>query len=191
MAVVGYRRVSTSDQHAENQDLGVVDRMFEDVASGSRADRPGLQAMLDYVRDGDTVVVLAIDRMARSTLDLISIVESLRAKGVGVKFIRDRIDIKAGSEASPTDELLVTMLAAIGQFERQVMLARQKEGIARAKREDAHKPKAERKYRGKVRTIDREEVKRVLEQEGGSKAKTAKRLGISRTSVYNTIWDKH
>jgi DNA invertase Pin-like site-specific DNA recombinase len=190
MAVVGYRRVSTSDQSTDNQDLGQVDKLFEDVATGSKANRPGLQAMLEYVRAGDTVVVLAIDRMARSTLDLITIIEGLRSKGVSVRFIRDRIRIRAGAEASPADELLVTMLAAIGQFERQVMLARQKEGIARAKREDADKPREERRYKGKPKTIDRDEVKRILAEQGGSKARTAKKLGISRTSVYNILWEE-
>ena len=178
MARVGYRRVSTEDQHLENQGLGTCDKVFEDKASGATKDRPGLKAMLEYVREGDEVVVLAIDRMARSTKDLIEIVETLHGQGVGVTFLRDKVSLKAGAEASPTDELLVTMLSAIGQFERKIMLARQKSGIERAKTEG--------KYLGGVKRLDRERVAQML-KENLPRAEIARRLGMSRSSVYRII----
>ena len=92
MAVVGYRRVSTIEQTLDRQELGAIDKMFEEKVSGATAsDRPALQEMLGWVREGDSVVVFSIDRLARNLQDLLSIVSELNAKGVSIRFIKDNL----------------------------------------------------------------------------------------------------
>ena len=92
MAVVGYRRVSTVDQSLDRQDLGAVEKVFEEKLSGASAsDRPALQEMLEWVREGDSVIVFSIDRLARNLQDLLSIVSQLNGKGVSIRFIKDNL----------------------------------------------------------------------------------------------------
>lgn len=130
--VVGYVRVSSADQNEARQveAIGPVDRLFSEKVSGKSTDRAQLQEMLAYVREGDTVKVLSPDRLARSTTDLLGLVEQLRAKVVAVEFV----DNPALNTDSPTGDFMLTILAGVAQFERATLRERQAAGIAIAKR---------------------------------------------------------
>lgn len=179
MAIVGYARVSTVGQNLETQleQLGGAgaEKVFKEKASGVVEDRPQLVAMLDYVREGDTVIVSKLDRIARSTKHLLEIVEQLQARGVAFRVLNINLDT-----STPTGKLMLTMLAGIATFEREMMLERQAEGIARAK--DAGK------YKGRKPTA-RAKAPQVLELlgQGLGKQAVADRLGIGVASVYRIV----
>jgi len=176
---VGYARTSTAEQHAgleaQVRDLTAngCERVFSEQVS-SVARREQLEAALDFVREGDTLIATKPDRLARSTADLLAIVNRLEAKKVRLIILSmggDRVDT-----ASPTARLMLTLLAAVAQFERELMLERQREGIAAAK--------AAGKFKGRAPTARRQapEMRRML-AEGMSKSEVARRLGINRKSV--------
>ena len=179
---VAYIRVSTVEQHEARQMEAMkgfgIDKYFIEKKSGKNTtDRPQLQAMLNFVREGDTVYIHSLDRLARSTQDLLNIVEQLQAKGVELHSDKEAIDSN-----TPTGKLMLTMIAAINQFERENLLERQREGIAIAKEEG--------KYKG------RKQVKPEAWEEAYSKYKAreiksvselARVLGISRPTVYKLI----
>ena len=180
---VGYARTSTAEQEAgleaQERDLraaGCQKVFAERVSSVSRRDR--LEAALDYVREGDTLIVTRPDRLARSTADLLALVARLDAKAVGLVILSmggQRIDT-----ANATGKLMLTMLGAIAEFERALMLDRQREGIAKAK--------AAGKYRGRVPTARRQvDAALKLKAEGMHPVSIAKHLGISRASVYRVL----
>lgn len=135
---VGYIRVSSIEQNTESQKslLGNVgmDKLFEEKLSGKNTDRPQLQAMLDYVREGDTVYVKDLSRLARNTKDLLDIVEYLNNKGVGLFSIKENIDTSTNF-----GKLILTFLGAIYEFERANLLERQRDGIAVAKKQGKYK----------------------------------------------------
>lgn len=135
---VGYIRVSAIDQNTESQKslLGNVgmDKVFEEKLSGKNTDRPQLQAMLDYVREGDTVYVKDLSRLARNTKDLLYIVEYLNQKRVGLFSIKENIDTSTNF-----GKLMLTFLGAIYEFERANLLERQRDGIAVAKKQGKYK----------------------------------------------------
>ena len=135
---VAYIRVSTIEQNTESQRAVLskikIDRYFEEKISGKNAKRPELQAMLEYVREGDTVYVKDLSRLARNTKDLLNIVEYLTNKGVALKSIKENIDTSTNF-----GKLMITFLAAIYEFERANLLERQKDGIAVAKKEGKYK----------------------------------------------------
>lgn len=136
---VGYVRVSSSDQNTDRQLDGIaLDRIFTDKMTGSIKDRPQLQAMLDYVRYGDTVVVHSLDRLARSLEDLISIINQLNKKGVSFKSIKDNLTFD-GVNNSPMDKFFLHILGAVSELERALIRERQKEGIAKAKQRGVYK----------------------------------------------------
>ncbi|MEY0813765.1 recombinase family protein, partial [Klebsiella pneumoniae] len=130
MAIVGYARVSTSGQSLEAQiaALSDCDKLFQEKISGANSKRPQLDALLDYVREGDTVKVTKLDRLARNTRHLLEITELLDKKGVSLNIMNLGIDT-----STPTGKLMLTMIGAIATFEREMMLERQAEGIAIAK----------------------------------------------------------
>lgn len=145
MAIIKYARVSTEEQNEGrqleafakldlNEDNG--DKIFLDKMSGKDTARPGLQAMLEYVREGDTVIVLEYSRLARSVKDLLTIVDTLKAKGVKIRSLKEQLD-----SDTPQGKLMLTIFAGLAEFEREMILERQREGIALAK--------AERKYKGR------------------------------------------
>ena len=181
--LVGYARTSTVEQdaglQAQERDLRAAgcEKIFsEKVSSVTRRER--LEAALDFVREGDAFMVCKPDRLARSTGDLLSIVERLDTKKVGLVILSmggQRLDTR-----SPTGKLMLTMLAAIAEFERGLMLERQREGIAKAK--------ADGKYKGRAPTARKQtaEVLR-LKGEGISPAVIAKQLGMGRASVYRIL----
>lgn len=131
---VGYVRVSTVDQNTDRQLENItVDKVFVDKVSGKDVNRPELQAMVSYVRAGDTVVVHSLDRLARSMVDLRSIVEQLVAKGVSVEFVKERLYFSKDKKDSPTDTLMLNILSSFAEFERALIRERQQEGIKIAK----------------------------------------------------------
>jgi DNA invertase Pin-like site-specific DNA recombinase len=181
--LVGYARTSTADQTAglaaQERDLRAAgtERVFSEQVS-SVAKRDGLETALDFVREGDTLVVTKPDRLARSTADLLAIVDRLERKGVALIVLSmggQRVDTR-----TPTGKLMLTMLGAIAAFERDLMLERQREGIAKAK--------ADGRYKGRAPTVARQaEEIRALVAAGEKPAHVAKKLGVARSSVYRML----
>ncbi len=173
---IGYARVSTEEQdlavQLEQLKAAGVKKVFQEKASGVKQDRPQLAAMIEYCREGDTVVVCKLDRIARSTKHLLEIIELLEKKQVAFKVLNINLDT-----STPTGKLMLSMLAAIGQFEREMMLERQREGIKLAKEKGA--------YTGRKPTA-RAHTGRVLEllAAGKTKQAVADELGIGVASVY-------
>ena len=138
MAVIGYARVSTHEQNEARQlaefEKRKTDRIFLDKCSGKDANRPQLKKMLEYVREGDTVIVTEYSRLARSTSDLLSILEQLTEKGVRLMSVKENLDT-----STPQGKLMLTVFAGLAEFERAVILERQREGIAIAKAQGKYK----------------------------------------------------
>lgn len=177
---VGYVRVSTSDQNPARQLEGVdVERLYTDHASGGSTDRPQLAAMLDFVRDGDTVVVHSMDRLARNLLDLRTTVAELTSRGVTVTFHTEGLTFTTTD--SPTNTLLLSVMGAFAEFERALIRERQREGIALAKTRGV--------YKGRTPTLTPEQTQqlRTRAQAGEPKTKLAKEFGISRETVYTYL----
>lgn len=176
---VGYIRVSTIDQNIDRQLTDIeLDRVFIDKCSGSTTDRPELKAMLKHVREGDTIHVHSIDRLARSLRDLGNIVDELQSQGVSIHFHKN--NLKFSGEPSPSDKLLLNMLGAVAEFEREIIKERQAEGIAKAK--------AKGKYKGRKPDIDKHERIRILRhEEGMSLRKIAEAVGCSLSSVQRAL----
>lgn len=175
---IGYKRVSTVDQNTARQLEGIeVDKLFEDKASGKSADRPQLVAALDYVREGDTLVVHSMDRLARNLEDLRSIVRDLTNRGVQVQFVKEGLTFTG--EDSAMNVLLLSLLGSVAEFERSMILERQREGIAIAK--------AAGKYKGRKAALTDEQADELCTRRaaGESVAALARDYGISRQSVYN------
>lgn len=178
---IGYVRVSSVDQNDARQLDGLVlDRVFTDKASGKDVKRPQLQAALEFVREGDTLVVHSMDRLARNLDDLRRIVLSLTQSGVKVQFTKESL-IFTGDD-SPMSNLLLSMLGAVAQFERELIRERQKEGIALAKAKG-------NVYKGRQPSLSADKVKALLSRVAGgeNKAALARDFGISRASVYNYV----
>ena len=134
MAKVGYVRVSTLEQNTERQLDGMqLDRVFEDKMSGKDKDRPALDECVKYLRAGDELYVHSLDRLARNLRDLQDLVESMTTAGVTVKFVKEGLTFSSGGD-SAFSKLMLQMLGAIAEFERNCMLERQREGIAKAKK---------------------------------------------------------
>lgn len=182
---VGYIRVSTEEQNTIRQeilmkDLG-VERVYMDKASGkSRTGRPQLEAMMDFVREGDVVIVESISRFARSTRDLLTLVEQLTEKGVGFVSQKESIDTN-----TPQGKFMLTVFGAMAELEREQTLQRQREGIAAAK--------AAGKYKGrKPIEIEDSLVKSVHDQWYKREITTShavKLLNVSRNTFYRRMWD--
>lgn len=173
MSTVGYIRVSTVDQNTERQLDGVkLDKVFEDKCSGKDTQRPQLQAMLDYVREGDTIIVHDISRMARNLEDLLSLVKQLNARGVAVRFNKENLLFTG--EDSPMQNLMLSMLGAVYQFERSMMLERQREGVQIAK--------AAGKYKGGKARVDTAAIKAALDA-GMSIRGAAEHLSVGISTV--------
>lgn len=175
---IGYRRVSTTDQNLDRQDLGEVDKIFEEKLSGATAkNRPALQQLLEFARDGDEVVVWSIDRMARDLRDLQFIIQSLIDKNVSIVFLSERLTFSSASN-DPFAKLQCQLLGAFSEFERNILRKRQMEGIAKAKMRSA--------YKGRKAVIDPKAVM-DLRNEGMGVSSIAAALSISRVSVYRAL----
>jgi DNA invertase Pin-like site-specific DNA recombinase len=174
---IGYKRVSSVDQSTARQLDGIpIDRCYEDKASGKNTQRPQLQAALEYCREGDTLVVHSMDRLARSLVDLRRIVHDLTARGVRVEFVKE--SLRFVGEDSPMAILLLSLLGAVAEFERSLILERQREGIALAK--------AAGKYKGRRRILSASQVDELRGRVAAGERKTAvaRQFGISRETVY-------
>ena len=177
---VGYIRVSTLLQNTARQLDGVaLDRTFEDKASGKDRNRPQLDECLKFLRDGDILHVHSMDRLARNLDDLRSIVKDLTVRGVAVKFEKEALTFSG--ESSPMANLMLSMLGAVAEFERALILDRQREGIAIAK--------GEGKYLGRRSTLtdDQLQTMRTRAASGENKAAIARDFGISRETLYQKI----
>ena len=174
---VGYRRVSTVEQNLDRQDLGAVERVFEDKASGIDADREQLQEMISFVREGDEVVVYSIDRLARDLRDLQSIITQLNDKGVAIEFLSERL-VFSGNSDDAFAKLQLQMMGAFAEFERSIIKQRQAEGIEKAK--------AKGVYKGRKKQIDDNKIIE-LTAEGHSQNQIAQMMGITRMSVYRCL----
>ena len=182
-ATVGYARTSTVDQEAglEAQivalgDAGCV-KLFKEQVSSVAKRRPELDRAIDYVRDGDTLVVTKLDRLARSVSDLVKITDDLKSKGVTLRILNLNLDT-----GTATGKLMLNLIGSVAEFEREIMLERQREGIARAK--------ADGKYKGRKPTARLKAAEVLALKGGGMKASAiAAELQISRASVFRILAD--
>lgn len=176
MSVVGYRRVSTEDQRLDRQDLGTVDKMYEEKVSGKDRERPALAAALAYCREGDTFRVHSVDRLARSLPDLIAIVKELTDRGVRVEAIKDGLLLDP-ADPSPQAELQLHIWGAFAQFERSIARSRQEEGIALAKTRGA--------YTGRKPALSPDEVAaaRRRRTDGVSLARLVRDHGVAKSTM--------
>jgi DNA invertase Pin-like site-specific DNA recombinase len=177
---IGYRRVSSCDQSLDRQLTEVaIDKTFEDKLSGKDRQRPQLEAALQFCREQDTLIVHSMDRLARNLGDLLAIVKDLNHRGVTVEFIKERLIFNG--EDNPLATLQLQMLGAFAEFERALILERQREGIALAR--------AAGKYRGRKRVLSPAQAAqlRELAAKGTTKAALAEFFGISRESVYSYL----
>lgn len=177
MSEIGYVRVSSVDQNTARQLDGVaLDEVFTDQVSGATTERPQLQAMLRHVRKGDTVHVHSIDRLARSLEDLLSLVKSLIGRGVAIRFDKEQLHFTG--DANPMQELMLSLLGSVAQFERSMIKERQREGIAKARERGV--------YTGRAKTVDDEAIKASIAS-GVSYRGTAKALGVSLSTVQRAV----
>ena len=180
---VGYIRVSTLDQNPERQLEGLeLDERFEDRVSGKSIERPQLQAAMKYLRKGDTLVVHSLDRLARNAEDLLRTVRELTARGVTVEFVKNKL-IFAGQGGDAMAKLMLTMLAAFSEFERELIKERQREGIAIAKAKGVYKG------RKKALTAKQAEEVRRLARDGMPKAEIARKYRVTRQTIYQYVGD--
>lgn len=183
--LVGYVRVSSLDQNPDRQldDLKSqgVEKLFIDQVSGKNIDRPELQKMLSFVREGDSLYVHSLDRLARNLADLLNLVQDLTGRGVSVHFLGEKLDFNAGKDASPTSKLMLSMIGAFAEFERSMIRRRQAEGIALAKERGA--------YKGRKRSVTDEQIDKVrsLIDLGVPMTVAAHKVGISRTTAYKYL----
>lgn len=180
---VGYRRVSTVVQSTDRQLDGVkLDRVFEDKLSGKDTNRPALQEMLAFIREGDTVFVHSLDRLGRNLDDLRGLVRGMVERGIVVKFLKEGLTF-APAATSPFSELMLNMLGAFAQFERELIRERQREGVQLAK--------AKGLYKGRKQEMTEERLTEIRERldRGESKVAICKAMGISRDTLYRYIRD--
>lgn len=177
---LGYVRVSSADQNVDRQlnDL-VVDRVFTDHVSGKDTQRPQLAVLLRFARDGDTIVVHSMDRLARNLDDLRSIVQGVTTRGVRVEFLKEGLSFTG--DDSPMATLMLSVLGAFAEFERALLRERQREGIALAKQRGV--------YRGRKKSLSATQVHllRQRAQAGEPKARLAREVGVSRETLYQYL----
>ncbi len=177
---IGYVRVSTFEQNAQRQlDEVAVDRVFTDKASGKDTQRPQLETMLAFVRDGDTVVVHSMDRLARNLDDLRRLVQQLTRRAIRIEFVKEGLTFTG--EDSPMAQLMLSVMGAFAEFERSLLRERQREGIALARQRGA--------YRGRKRSLSADQVTDLKRRiaAGERKAHIARELGVSRETVYQYL----
>lgn len=180
--VLGYKRVSSLDQNTARQLDGVaIDLVFEDKVSGKSTDRPKLQELIRTAYKGDTVVVHSMDRLARNLKDLKDIVSELVASGAQVQFKKENLTFSG--KADPYSELMLNMMGSFAEFERELIRARQLEGIAIKKAAGGYAGK------GRKRQITDKQIAEIKQRVGAGDKKTtiARDMGISRESVYKLI----
>jgi DNA invertase Pin-like site-specific DNA recombinase len=177
---IGYIRVSSLDQNTQRQLEGIqLDRIFTDKASGKDTKRPQLEELLRFIRDGDTLVVHSMDRLARNLDDLRSLVHNLTQKGVRIDFLKENLTFTG--EDSPLANLMLSVMGAFAEFERALIGERQREGITLAKTRGA--------YRGRRKALSPEKARELRKRAGAGEQKTglAREFGISRETLYQYL----
>lgn len=180
MAVCGYARVSTASQSLDQQhdalNVAGVERIFDDKMSGARDDRPGLAAMMDYVREGDVIVVVALDRLGRSLSGIVRTIEELDRRGVQLRSLREGIDC-----STPVGRMIAGIFAALAQYERSLINER-----AAAARDAA---RARGRQVGRKRLLDSAKIEqaRILRAGGLSVPEVCAALGVSRATLYRSL----
>jgi DNA invertase Pin-like site-specific DNA recombinase len=177
---IGYIRVSSLDQNTQRQLEGVqLERIFTDKASGKDTRRPQLEELLRFARDGDTLVVHSMDRLARNLDDLRSLVQKLTKKGVRIEFVKEHLVFTG--EDSPMANLMLSVMGAFAEFERALIGERQREGITLAKARGA--------YRGRKKALSPDQAGELRQRAGAGEQKTAlaREFGISRETLYQYL----
>jgi DNA invertase Pin-like site-specific DNA recombinase len=177
---IGYIRVSSLDQNTQRQLEGIeLDRIFMDKASGKDTKRAQLDELLRFIRDGDTLLVHSMDRLARNLDDLRSLVQSLTKKGVRIEFLKEHLVFTG--EDSPMANLMLSVMGAFAEFERALIGERQREGITLAKARGA--------YRGRKKALSPEQAGELRNRAGAGEQKTglAREFGISRETLYQYL----
>lgn len=180
MSNVGYVRVSSYSQNTDRQLVGVeLDKVFTEKASAKNANRPQLQACMEWVRDGDVLHVHSIDRLARNLFDLQDLVERLTTKGVEIRFHKENLNFSGGDNAMA--RLMLQLMGAFAEFERALINERRKEGMAAAK--------AAGKQIGARRKLNAEDVTAIRERLSGGDTKKALAVeyGVSRQTLYDAL----
>ena len=177
---IGYVRVSSFDQNPERQlEHTQVNQLFTEEASGKDTQRPELERLLAFAREGDTVVVHSMDRLARNLDNLRFIVQTLTQRGVRIEFVKENLTFTG--EDSPLANLMLSVMGAFAEFERALIRERQHEGIALAKQRGA--------YRGRKKSLSPEQAAQLRQrvQAGERKAPLAREFGISRETLYQYL----
>ncbi|APU00784.1 DNA-invertase [Aeromonas phage Asp37] len=178
--IFGYARVSTNDQDHQLQldalNKHGVDEVLTDTMTGSKRDRPGLNRLLDKAREGDTIVIWRFDRLARSTIDLLNLVEELTKKGIHLVSLHEGI-----STTGATGKLMLTMFGALAEFERNLLIERTMAGIESAK--------AQGRVGGRPKSLTTEQIAMAkdLVAAGYGKAEVASQMGVSRATLYRNL----
>ena len=174
-----YKRVSTIDQNLDRQLHGLkFDREYVEKVSGKDINRPELKSLLLNIREGDVVHIHEMSRLARNTKDLLEIVEQIVESGGTIKFHKENLEFKSGKK-NPFQDLMLNLLSSIAQFERDLLLERQREGIAIAKTKG--------KYKGRVSKFSDEDISKIQDdfKISKNKADLARKWGISRQYLYS------
>ncbi len=177
---IGYIRVSSLDQNPDRQlEHLQLDKVFTDRASGKDTSRPQLEAMLSFLREGDTLLVHSMDRLARNLDDLRRLVQTLTGRGVRVEFVKEGLAFTG--DDSPMAHLMLSVMGAFAEFERALIRERQREGIALARKRGV--------YRGRKRSLSPGQVAELCRRvaAGEQKAALARELGISRETLYQYL----
>lgn len=177
---IGYIRVSTDHQDPNLQLKGIsLDKCFVEIASGKDAKRPQLEILLQYAREGDTIYVSSIDRIARNLVDLRKIISLLTGKGVKIEFIRERMAFQG--DDSPMSMLVLNVMGSLAEFERNLMLERQRDGIERAK--------AAGLFKGRKKSLTPDAVNEIKEaiKLGVTKSHLARKYKVSRETIYQYL----
>ncbi len=178
--VVGYKRVSSDSQNIDRQLVDIkLDKEFVDTVSGKNKDRQGLTACMNYVREGDMLIIDSIDRLARNLLDLQDLIDSLVKKGVSVKFIKENLTFNSARD--PISNLTLHLMGAFAEFERAMIKSRQREGI------DAAKKAGRNLGRPSMLTKKLATEAKELKELGISVRQIAFRLKVSRPSIYKML----
>jgi len=177
---IGYIRVSSFDQNPQRQLEGViVDKIFTDKASGKDAKRPELKKLLSFVREGDTIIIHSMDRLARNLDDLRNVVQSQTKRGIKIQFIKENLTFTG--EDSPMANLMLSVMGAFAEFERELIRERQREGIALAQQRGA--------YKGRKKSLNQNARAELRERviRGEKKTELAREYGISRETLYRYL----
>ncbi len=179
---VGYVRVSSFQQNTDRQLAGIMlDKTFEEKISGKDRKRPELERMLSYIREGDHIYVHSMDRLARNLKDLLDLVKEITDKGCTIHFVTQNL-VFSKDESNTTARLMLQVMGAVAEFERSIILERQKEGIAAAK--------ARGTYKSGIPVVMTDEKKKICHEKyaaGVPMTRIAKDLGVSRMTVYREV----